>query len=115
MAKACLAPLMELPEGKTVGYPASDVGDRLAGRRRALELPAQHRDEIAWVQAVAYLKALTAEADVAKRAPLGARVNPEREHTLISSPELSGASEHTEAVDPHWKSERGAVFEGERL
>ena len=65
------------------------------------------------METVAHLESGAVEAIVAERTASGVGVNPEAEDALLGSAELSGAGEHSTAIDPHRQVVGVAVFEGE--
>ena len=75
----------------------------------------QKGKQVIRVQTVAHLVAGAAEADVFEWRTLRPTVNPIAENSLVGLAELPRAGHHPAAVDPHGKTERRAVFQGDLL
>ena len=113
-AEGLIAPIGELAEGHRGGGAAGEIRDAVGSRQgRRGELFREHWDEVAWVEAIADLMAVSAEADVFERALAEVGVEPIGEDALVSATELAGTGKDAAAVDKHRKIKGRAVFEGE--
>ena len=72
-------------------------------------------DEVAGMEAVAYLVPFAIKADVLERFALLVAVEPVSKNPLIGFTELPRTGQHATTVDPDRKVERVAVFEGQLL
>src|ERR1017187_420545 len=110
--KTTRAPGAELSERHAVGHAAADVNNAaLIGRSN--HLLAQHRSEIARMEAIADLRPAAIESDIIERPVTQPRVAPIAEDPLIGSTKLTGAGQDSATIDPNRKIKTRAVLESE--
>jgi len=117
MTKAFIAPSGELAEGHSGFGSAGEVDYSIGGGEflRGEDLVEDQGGQVARVQAVANLVALTIEADVAQRPAAKVAIDPVGEDSLVGSTELAGAGHDTAAVDKNLEAERLPVFQREHF
>ena len=115
--EALVAPGGELTEGPCGLGSAGEIKDSLSGGELSLgeDLVEDQGGQIARVEAVADLVALTIEADVAQRSTAEVAVDPIGEDALVGSTELTGAGHDAATVDENLEAERLAVFQREHF
>ena len=77
-----------------------------------MKLLIQQGDEVARVQTVANLVTVASKTNVLEWTAFLPAVQPEREYSLVRFPKLPCPCHDATAVNPDWKIECPAVFEG---
>src|SRR5579859_5776080 len=114
-AKPFNTPAAELQQRKRISRSAAKIenpGFRLA---MIIKLFEQQRHQIARVQHITRLMAVTAETNVFERATAQAGINPETDDALIGSSELSRARQQAAAVDPNRQAKCLTIFERKKF
>ena len=115
--KAFIAPSSELPEGHRGFSSAGEVDDSVRGCEfsRGEDLVEDQGGQVARVEAVADLVALTIEADVAQRSAAEMAIDPVGEDTLVGTAELPRTGHDSAAVDENLETESLSVFQREHF
>src|SRR5690242_9908400 len=114
-AKPFIAPAVELQQRKRISRSAAKIenpGFRLA---TIIHLFEQQRHQIARVQHITRLMAVTAETNEFERATAQAGVNPKTDDALIGSSKLSCARQQAAAVDPNRQAKCLTIFKRKKF
>ena len=115
--EALVAPGGELAEGHRGFGSAGEIKDSFSGGELSLgeDLVEDQGGQIARVEAVADLVALSIEADVAEGSAAEVAIDPIRKNALVGSTELTGTGHDPAAIDENLETERLAVFQREHF
>jgi hypothetical protein len=91
---------------------ARNISGNLEGSSGGIfHLLGEERRQISRVEVVSHLVSGAAEADVLQGSSLTVGVNPERENTLVSFPELASSGQHAATIDEDREVKGNPVFQ----